>query len=676
MEEEIKGEEIIAAPEETAAPVAAAPVAAPKAAPAAPKAAAAAPEETAAAVTVEETAAAEAESETDILSVETEPADDLVGEDLLEEITDVEPESEPDVADDEHRPTTCAEVIAKLKELEPKAVELTREELEQLKQTFYRIHNTTTGAARQAFVEAGNDAEAFPETEQGKAFAAEEEEYKEIMTAIRDKRAAAQKALNELREQNYVRKQELMAQMQAMVDNADTGSVSYDAFTALQQEWKEIKEVPAEKASEMWKQYQVVTERFYDIRKLDRMMREYDFRKNLEIKTRLCEQAEKLAEETDIVAAFHQLQKLHQEYREAGPVSKELREDIWNRFKAASTVVNKRHQQHFDEIKKAEEENLQQKIAICEIVEGIDLEPLKSYAQWNAKTSEIIALQERWKTIGYGPQKQNQKVFERFRAACDKFFAAKSAFFKEVKQNLSENYQKKLALCEQAEALSTSTDWKETSDKLAELQKEWRTIGAVAKKQSDAVWKRFNTACNTFFSARNAAGSSQRNEEIQNLRQKKSIVNELRELAAKVESEGQEAIEDANTRLHELMEQWNGIGHVPFRDKDKIFKQYHDVVDELFDKVRKAGRRTVSRVQNTAATAPAKGRDRLVQSYEKVKQEIKTYENNLGFLTAASKNGSTLLAEMQRKMENLKEEAAKLLQTIKEMDEKEEKGEE
>ena len=360
-------------------------------------------------------------------------------------------------------------------------------------------------------------------------------------------------------------------------------------------------------------------------------------------------------------------------------MAKEQREAIWNRFKEASTVINKRHQQHFEEIKKAESANLEQKQAICEQLEAIDLEALKGHAKWNEKTQEVLALQAQWKSIGFAPQKQNQKIFERYRAACDRFFAAKSEFFKGARQEQGENLARKIALCEEAEALSTSTDWKATADRLTEMQKEWRTIGPVAKKQSDAVWKRFSKACDAFFAARNEAVGSQRNEEQQNLQQKKGIVKELRELAERLANEGQDVHEEVNDRLHELMEQWNGIGHVPFRDKDKLFKQYRGVVDELFDNLRKNGRQLRSRASGVAAKAaqiPGKERDRLVQTYERVKQEIKTYENNLGFLTASSKNGNSLLTQMQQRMEQLKADAEGLLSKIKDLDEKEEKNEE
>ena len=566
---------------------------------------------------------------------------------------------------------TCADVIAKMKALPNYGVSASREELEHLKQTFYKLHNAAIGEVKEAFVAAGNDADAFVPADRCPELVAEEEEFKTVLTAIREKRAEAQKELDRIREQNLLRKEAILDRLKTMIDNADTVPVSYDDFQTIQQEWRDIKDVPPEKASELWKTYQSYTEKFYDIRKLNNMFREYDFKKNLEVKTQLCEQAEKLAEEPDVVVAFRQLQKLHQEFREAGPVSKELREEIWNRFKEASTVVNRRHQQYFEEIKKAEKANLEQKIAICEIMESIDYDALNGYAKWNEKTQEVLALQAKWKSLGFAPKKQNQKVFERFRAACDVFFTKKADFFKSTKESLSSNLEKKIALCEQAEALKDSTDWKSTADKLAALQKEWRTIGSVPKKQSEAVWKRFMAACNAFFSNRNNATSSQRSEEHKNLEAKKDIVAALSALSDQLEQGVQEVGDDFSEKLHSLVADWNAIGHVPFRDKDKLYKQYRTLVDNLFDKLHIS--ESARRVSNFRRKVSESGnvdreRERLVQTYERVKNELKTYENNLGFLSATSKSGNSLLAEMQRKMEKLKSDADEILQKIKTLD--------
>jgi hypothetical protein len=676
MEEEIvKGEEFVAIPEEKEAeqtPVEE-PVQAPAeepqvvnpepaAEPVAEEPVAEAPVEEPAAVVEEPVAVAEGPA---VVAEEPAPAAEAPAEPAPEE-----PAESPSLA-------TCADVIAQLKALPNFGVSLAREELEHLKQTFYRWHNAAIGEMKEAFVAAGNDADAFVLADRCPELVAEEEEFKTVMATIREKRAEAQKELDRIREQNLLRKEAILERLKTMIDNADTVPVSYDDFQAIQQEWREIKDVPPEKASELWKTYQSYTEKFYDIRKLNNMFRDYDFKKNLEVKTQLCEQAEKLADEPDVVVAFRQLQKLHQEFREAGPVAKDLREGIWERFKEASTVINRRYQQYFEEIKKTEKENLEQKIAICEIMEAINFDELTSYAKWNDKTQEVLALQAKWKSLGFAPKKQNQKVFDRFRAACDVFFTKKAAFFKSTKENLSSNLEKKIALCEQAEALKDSTDWKATAEKLSALQKEWRSIGAVPKKQSDAVWKRFMSACDDFFSKRNSATSSQRSEEHKNLAAKKDIVAALKGLSDQLEEGVQDMSDDFSDKLRGLVADWNSIGHVPFRDKDKLYKQYRSLVDDLFDKlhVSESARRVSNfrkRVSETGGNAVDRERERLLQTYERVKNELKTYENNLGFLSATSKSGSSLLAEMQRKMEKLKADANKILEKIKSLDKPEE----
>ena len=576
------------------------------------------------------------------------------------------------VVEEEVRPTTCAEVVAKLKELEKHAADVPREELEQLKQIFYRVHNATVASAREAFVAAGNDADAFIVADQCPEDAALEEEFKTVMNSIREVRAVAQKELDRIREENLQKKVALLERLKTMIDNADIVQVSYDEFQAIQQEWRSIKDVPPEKATELWKTYQSYTEKFYDIRKLNNMFRDYDFKKNLEIKTRLCEEAEQLADDPDVIGAFRRLQKLHQEYRETGPVAKDLREETWNRFKAASTVVNRRHQEHFESIKKEESENLENKIAICEIMESIDYDVLTSYSLWNEKTKEVLALQDKWKTLGFASHKQNQKVFERFRAACDTFFTKKSEFYKTAKDSLASNLEKKLALCEQAEALKDSTDWKATADKLVELQKEWKTIGPVPKKQSEAVWKRFVSACDAFFANRAEATNSQRSEERKNLTAKKGIIKSLQELSEKVEAEGENVADELGDTLRGLVAEWNSVGHVPFREKDKLYKQYKSLVDDLFDKlhVSESARRVTSfrKSIREAGSNVDREREKLLQTYERVKNEIKTYENNLGFLNISSKGASGLMEEMQRKMERLKADAEELLNKIKALD--------
>ena len=558
--------------------------------------------------------------------------------------------------------SSTADIIIRIKELAQDPLTASKEELEQLKQTFYKLHRIAVEAARQAHLDNGFAPEDF------KFDSAEEEEYKSAMNIIKEKRAEQQQKEEQAREENALRKEALLERLQAMIDSADVEQASYNDFKALQQEWKNIGEVPATKVSDLWKRYQTLTERFYDILKLNIEFREYDFKKNLEAKTRLCEAAERLAEEEDVISAFHQLQKLHQEFREIGPVARELREEVWTRFKEASTVVNKRHQQHFEELKQRENDNLEKKTALCEKVESIDVATLETYAQWNDKTQEVIALQEEWKTIGYAPQKMNNKIFERFRAACDAFFQRKAEFYKGMKDNLATNLEKKIALCEKAEALQDSTEWKATADKLTALQREWKSIGAVPKKQSDAIWKRFNAACDAFFEKRKAATSSQRTEEQENLAKKRAIIEQLSAINPEATTSEDQA------KMHDLIKEWNSIGHVPFREKDKIYKQYKALIDALFDTFQKnEATRRVARYKDSIkeGTNIAREHERLLRIYENMCGEIKTYENNLGFLNASSKSGNSLVAEMQRKMEKLKADAQLVLKKIAALEEKE-----
>ena len=557
---------------------------------------------------------------------------------------------------------STTDIVIRVKELAQDPLNASKEELEQLKQTFYKLHRAAVEAARQVHLENGFAPEDFKADNTG------EEEYKAAMAIIKEARAEQQRKEEQEREENALRKEAILDRLQAMLDNADVEQTSYNDFKVLQQEWKATGEVPAPKVTDLWKRYQLLTERFYDILKLSIEFREYDFKKNLEAKTRLCEAAERLADEQDVISAFHQLQKLHDEFREIGPVAKELREEVWNRFKTASTVVNKRHQQHFEALKQRENENLEKKTALCEKVESIDFTALETYAQWNDKTQEVIALQEEWKTIGFAPQKMNNKIFDRFRAACDVFFQRKGEYYKSMKDSQVVNLEKKIALCEKAEALQSSTDWKATADKLTALQREWKTIGPVPKKQSDAVWKRFNAACDTFFDARKAATSSQRSEEQENLAKKKAVIESL--AAINPENPTAEDVEN----LHRLIKEWNSIGHVPFRDKDKVYKQYKALIDTLFDAFHKhEASRKVARYKDSIkeGTNIARERERLLRIYENMLGEIKTYENNLGFLNVSSKSGNSLVAEMQRKMEKLKEDAQLVLKKIAALEEKE-----
>ena len=561
---------------------------------------------------------------------------------------------------------TKEEVIARLKDIASDVESVTKAEIDGLKQTYYKLHNAEQEAARKKFAEAGGAPEDYVPTPDPL-----EEEMKNAMSVIKNKRNELAAEVEKQKEMNLQVKLSIIEELKDLLESPEDANKNYTEFKRLQQQWNEVKLVPQASVNELWKNYQLYVEKFYDLLKLNNEFREYDFKKNLEIKTHLCEAAEKLAEETDVVSAFHQLQKLHQEFRETGPVAKELREEIWARFKAASTAVNRRHQQHFDALKEAEQQNLDQKTVICEIIEGIDYNELTNFAAWDAKTQEIIALQNKWKTIGYAPQKMNVKIFERFRAACDAFFNKKAEFFKTVKENMNENLEKKRALCEKAEALKDSTDWKATADTLVKLQKEWKTIGPVAKKHSDVIWKRFITACDYFFEQKNQAGASQRSEEQANLEKKRAIIAQLEAIGE--ETEADTAIEQVRT----LMKEWNAVGFVPFKDKDKVYKQYHALVDKLFERYNisqsnkklSSFKNTISNIQEGSPQALYREREKLMRAYDNMKSELQTYENNLGFLNAASKKGNSLLTELNRKVEKLKADIDLVKEKIKVIDE-------
>ena len=550
-------------------------------------------------------------------------------------------------------PQTQEEVVARVKELAEADAPAEKQELDALKQAFYKIHKANVAAARAQFIENGGEPEAFLPTPN-----VLEDEFKAAMNVIKQKRAELQAELDRQKEENLQKKQEILERIKALSATPEEANQAYKEFKELQNQWKELTLVPAEKANELWKTYQLYVEQYYDQLKLNNEFREYDFKKNLEIKTRLCETAEKLNEEADVISAFQQLQALHQEFKETGPVAKELREEIWARFKAASTAVNKRHQQYFEELKQKEEENLAHKTALCEKIEAVDLTAIKTATAWEAQTQQIIEMQKEWRTIGFAPQKMNVKIFERFRGACDRFFTEKAAFFKRLKEEQAQNLAKKTELCEKAEALKDSTDWKATADKLMQIQKEWKTIGSVPKKHSESLWQRFIGACDYFFEQKGKNTASQRGEEKENLQKKEQVIEKLKAL---LESDEEENKQDA---VRELMREWNEIGFVPFKEKDKIYKAYHETVDQLFKALNmSAARRRLDNFKNNLKNDAKEGgqglsreRERLVRAYENKRSEIKTYENNLGFLTCSSKKGSNLLNEMNKKMEKLKDE--------------------
>lgn len=558
--------------------------------------------------------------------------------------------------------TTKAEVIERLKAIADSDEEVTRQELDGLKSHFYRIHRTEAEAAYKKYINEGGAPEEYtPDTN------TDEAEFKTLMATIREKRAAAAAALEQLREDNYKKKLEIIDKIKALTENPDEINRAYNDFKEMQQTWNDIKDVPAEKATTLWKDYQQAVESFYDTLKLNNELRAYDFKKNLDRKTALCEAAEKLAEETDVVTAFRKLQQLHQDFRETGPVANDLREAIWTRFKEASTVVNKRHQEFFEARKQKEEENLAKKTVICETIEAIETDGLKTFAEWNALSEKITTLQAEWKTIGYAPQKMNTKIFERFRAACDTFFSRKNEFFQSVRDNLNRNYALKLELVEQAEALKDSTDWKATTDTLVALQKKWHEIGTVPKKYSDQIWERFNSACDTFFAAKKEANKGNIAEQNANLDKKKAIVEALATIVPE-EFEG-----DLRARLREAQEQWNQIGHVPFREKDKVYKRLREQMDRLYDYAYKhTAKRRIDRFKESIKGGNANDlRSRLMRQLDILANEIKTYENNLGFLNLSSKSkqGSNLIDELNRKMNKLRADMEEVKAKIAAIDE-------
>ena len=559
---------------------------------------------------------------------------------------------------------TKQEVLERVKEIAHSAEVPNKEELDMLKTIFYKIHLAERDAQTKEYLAAGGDPEKYvllPDDT--------EEAFKAEMQIIKEKRAKIFLQQEEEKQENLAKKLEIIEKIKAMTTSPEEANKSYQEFKTLQQEWREIKAIPADKANEVWKNYQLYVEQFYDLLKLNNEAREYDFKKNLEAKTKLCEAAEKLAEEPDVISAFHQLQDLHQEYREIGPVAKELREEIWTRFKNASTVINKKHQQHFEDLRAKEEDNLAKKTTLCEKIEAINLKEKKQASDWEDATKTIIEIQGEWKKIGFAPQKMNVKIFERFRIANDEFFSKKAEFFKNIKSQYAENLEKKQKLVEKAKQLADSTEWKKTGDKLIQMQREWKNIGYVPRKQGDQLWKEFLGACNKFFDARNKLNAGARSEEHANLDKKREIIAKLNEL---VENAG----EHLQKNMQDLIAEYNAVGHVPFKEKDKVYQEYHEVMDKLYKTLRSNNaKRHIHNFKNNLKNVAEKGvnaldneRGRLLRRYDQLRAEITTYENNLGFLNAASKKGNSLVEEMNRKVEKLKEDLKLVKEKIKAID--------
>ncbi len=585
--------------------------------------------------------------------------------DTQEQAAAVEPDAQDTAAEDLAKKVYASkkEVLDRIEEIANGDDTPEKDEVDHLKASFYRFQIAERDKKQKEYLEAGGDPEKYqilPDED--------EEAYKANMRVIKEKRAKAFEKAQQEREENLKHREEIIEKIKNMATSPDEANKSYNEFKTLQQEWKGIGAVPPEKSSETWRNYQLYVEQFYDLLNLNREAREYDFKKNLEAKTKLCEEAEKLADEPDVVSAFHQLQDLHEQYREIGPVAKEMRENIWTRFKNASTVINKKHQDHFEKLRANEEENLAKKTGLCEKTEAVAKEENKNAADWEKHSKEIIAIQQEWKTIGFAPKKSNEEIFQRFRKACDDFFGRKAEYFKEVRARLYENAEKKKALVAKAQELSDSTDWKATSDKLIQLQKEWKTVGTAPRKISDQLWNDFLTACNHFFDARNAAHASVHDEERENLQKKRDIIEELKKITA--------TDSDAREKVQELADKYNAVGHVPFREKDKVYKEYHEVMDKIFEELHiSAARRHLDNFKNNLRGMAKKGEDavdnertRLVRRFEQLKQEITTYENNLGFLSISSKKGNSLVDEMNRKVQKLKDDAQLIKEKIKAID--------
>ena len=570
-----------------------------------------------------------------------------------------------DTAQEKRLYATKEEVLDRIKELAHGEEDIQRAEMEHLKMAFYHLLGQEREAAQKAYIEAGGDPMQYVAVPDPT-----EEVFKAEMALLKERKQKEAEKLEAQKQQNLKRKQEIIEKIKSFATTPEEAANNYQEVKAMQEEWKEIKAVPAENATELWNNYKLVQEQYYDLLKMNFEAREYDFKKNLEAKTALCEAAEKLADEEDVVSAFHQLQELHNQFREIGPVAKELREEIWTRFKQASTVVNKRHADHFEAIHQKEEENLQKKSELCDKVETIATDALKTTAEWEEKAKEIIGIQAEWKTIGFAPKAHNVKIFERFRTACDQFFTAKNEFYQQLKNTYAENIAKKEEIVKKAQELADSTEWKSTADKLMQLQKDWKEIGMTPRKVGEQLWTDFRAACDKFFEARNQAGSSVRTEQLENLQKKQSIVEKLKTL---IEAE----VEDLQAEMQALMEEYNQTGHVPFKEKDQLFRDYHDTLDILYKKLNKnrASRRlnafkdNLKEVAKRGENAVETERQKMQRRYNEMKQELETYENNLLFLTSSSKKGNSLIDEINRKVEKLRDELKLTQEKIKAMGE-------
>jgi hypothetical protein len=622
----------------------------------------------------EETGKLEESQAPEVNPVETASEADIKVEEPVVEESAEQSQSEEVSEDDAVAPLDVAalaaitkpELLERLKQMVAEPDRYARSEVDMLKQAYYKIHHAEIEAKKKEFLEGGGEEINFvtPEDET-------EMQMKSLIAGYKEKRASIAADEERQKEANLVLKQHLIERLKVLTESQDDFNKRYNEFRDIQRKWKEIKLIPQEYSKELWRSYQLYNERFYDIVKMNHQFRDYDFKKNLEMKTALCETVERLSGEPDVISAFHQLQKLHQQWREIGPVSKEFRESVWERFKEASTVINKKHQTHFEYLKGQEEKNLEEKTAICEEIEAIDFGALKTMKDWEKKTEDVKALQAKWRTIGFATKKQNVKIFERFRAACDNYFNKKSEFYKSIKQEMDKNLELKKALVEKAESMRDSADWKETTKAFVEIQNEWKKIGPVARKYSESIWKQFIAACDYFFEQKNKEVSSQKTGEYENLEAKKALVEKINAIDERL------ADDEALTVLRGYISEWNKIGFVPFREKDKLYKSFREATDKQFDrlKVNDRDRRVQqfrSNLTELAGTSKNKlynERDKLMRIYERMKNELQTYENNIGFFNISSKGGGGLLKEMDRKIARLKEDMEVIVKEIEAIDE-------
>lgn len=561
-------------------------------------------------------------------------------------------------------PKSKEEALSRIKEIaDREADSISREEVSRLKQQYFLLQKAAADEAFKKFTEEGGDPFAYTQVTDDT-----EEDLKELLNTIKEKKAARAAQVEAEHQRNYELKESLISELAAMASDTDNVNRLFPRFREIQQEFKTIGDVPPQSASDQWKKYQDAVEHFYDQLKVNKDLRDYDFKKNLDTKLHLCDEAEQLASENDVITAFKRLQDLHVKWRETGPVAKDIREEIWNRFKDASAVINKRYQSFFEERKQREQENEAAKTAICERVEAIDLESLKSFNAWNETTKTILQAQEDWKKLGFASKKANNALFARFRQTCDRFFTLKAEYYKSVKDEQAANLTKKTALCEQAEALKDSTEWKATADKLVELQKQWKKIGAVTKKHSDSIWKRFQTACDYFFEQKKKDFSDSRHAEQANLKAKRALTAALKEIPSDAKRE------DVIAAIKDAQNKWGEIGHVPFREKDKVYDEFRAAINELYSvhdlKETRAGfaRFETTINETTDSNKLQRERERLARVLEQKRVELTTYQNNLGFFNFKSASGSSMLRDIERKTQRIKDDIADLEKKIELID--------